>query len=217
MASARRGTIRLRGGALACAVALLALAGCGGSDSASNGSSSPSAPSISGQPVSQVAVGQRYSFTPTVNNSSGRAVSFSIQNKPAWATFSIATGELTGTPTSAGTYSGVVISVSDGTSSSSLAPFTITVGAAGPGTVSLSWLAPTTNTDGTALTNLAGYIIEYGTNAAELTQTVTLPGPSMTSYTLQGLSSGTWYFAIVAYTTGGSESQLSNVVSTTVT
>ncbi len=49
-----------------------------------------------------------------------------------WATFSSATGQLSGTPTAAnvGSYANVVISVSDGKASAALAPFTITVAAA---------------------------------------------------------------------------------------
>ena len=213
----RRNGRGLTGGTVVlCALALLTLAGCGGSSGSSGGD--PSAPSISGSPVTQAQVGQAYSFTPSVKNSTGKAVSFSIQNKPAWASFSISTGQLTGTPTAAnvGSYSNVVISVSTGSSSSSLAPFTITVGQGGGGTATLSWAAPTTNTDGTALTDLAGYTIDYGTSAASLNQSVTVSSASTTTYTIQNLTAGTWYFTIVAYTTDGSQSPQSNVVSTTV-
>jgi Putative Ig domain len=208
----------LRGGtALLGVLALLALAGCGGGSSGSSGTD-PAAPSISGSPVTQAQVGKAYAFTPTVKNSSGRAVSFSIENKPAWASFSISTGQLTGTPTAAnvGSYANVVISASNGSSTSSLAPFTITVGAGGAGTATLSWSAPTTNTDGTALTDLGGYTIDYGTSATALNESVTIPSASTTSYTIENLSAGTWYFSIVAYTTDGSQSPQSNVVSTTV-
>ena len=37
-----------------------------------------------------------------------------------------------------------------------------------------------------------------------------------TAYTVQNLTSGTWYFAIIAVTSGGTRSALSNVVSTTL-
>jgi hypothetical protein len=84
---------------------------------------------ITGSPATSVQAGKSYSFQPTGKDSSGKALSFSVQNKPSWATFSIATGGLSGTPTAsqAGTYSNVVISASDGTSSAALAAFTITV------------------------------------------------------------------------------------------
>lgn len=69
-------------------------------------------PSIDGDPVTSIVVGNSYSFTPT---SSGGCdpVTFEIQNKPAWASFSPATGALTGTATPAGTYSNVIITVVD--------------------------------------------------------------------------------------------------------
>lgn len=159
-----------------------------------------------------------YSFTPTVQNSGREPASFSIQNKPAWMSFSIATGQLTGTPTSAdvGTYSNVVISVSNGTATTSLPPFTIAVSQRGTGMATLSWAAPTTNTDGTPLTDLAGYTIEYGTSSGALDRSVTIASPSTTIYTISDLTTGTWYFAVVAYTTEGSQSTLSGIVSTTI-
>ncbi|MEP7311012.1 MAG: putative Ig domain-containing protein [Pseudomonadota bacterium] len=80
---------------------------------ASNGNR---APTISGAPVTTVASGGSYSFQPTATDADGDTLAFTIQGKPAWASFATATGRLTGTPTAAqaGTYSGIVISVSDG-------------------------------------------------------------------------------------------------------
>ena len=80
----------------------------------------------------------------------------------------------------------------------------------------LTWTPPTENTDGTALTNLAGYRISYGVTATALTQTVQIANPSASSHTINNLATGTWHFGIKAYTTQGSESALSNVVSRTV-
>ena len=81
----------------------------------------------------------------------------------------------------------------------------------------LSWTAPTTNTNGTALTDLAGYIILYGTSPSSLTQTVNLSSAGSTDYVVQNLTSGTWYFAIESYTNSGAVSSLSSVVSKTIT
>jgi Fibronectin type III domain len=139
---------------------------------------------------------------------------------PAWATFSIATGQLSGTPaaTDVGTYSGIVISVSDGVSSAALPAFSIAVTAAQPppGNATLKWTVPTSNTNGTALTDLSGYTISYGTSPTALTQSVTITDPTMTSYTITGLAAGTWYFAIAATASDGMQSALSNVVSATI-
>ena len=84
------------------------------------------------------------------------------------------------------------------------------------GTATLSWQAPTTNTDGAALTDLAGYRIYYGMNADDLTQTVQLTSVGLQTYVIEDLGSGTWYFAIKAVTRTSVESALSDVVSKTI-
>ena len=137
------------------------------------------------------------------------------------ASISIATGRLSGTPQSSnvGTYPGIVISVSDGTTSAALPAFSIAVqnsATSGSGTASLKWTIPTTNTNGTPLTDLAGFTISYGTSAGALTQTINVDSATTTTYTVQGLAAGTWYFTITAYASDGTESAPSNVASVTV-
>jgi hypothetical protein len=85
------------------------------------------------------------------------------------------------------------------------------------GSATVSWSAPTTNSDGSALTDLAGYRVYYGESATALTQSVNISSASTTSYVVQGLASGTWYFAVTAVTNTGAESARSAVVSKTVT
>lgn len=84
---------------------------------------------------------------------------------------------------------------------------------AGTGAASLTWTAPTRNTDGSSLTNLAGYRISYGTNQDELVQTVQIENPGTTAYTVDRLAPGTYFFAVRAYTSSGTESANSNVES----
>ncbi|WP_040392170.1 S-layer family protein, partial [Cellvibrio sp. BR] len=87
------------------------------------------APTISGTPTTSINQGAPYSFIPTAVDGDGDGLTFSINTTPAWASFNPATGALTGTPTNAdvGTTSGIVISVSDGTLSTSLSAFDLTV------------------------------------------------------------------------------------------
>ena len=211
---------------IVCGLAVLgALAGCGGSGSGSTSAfaAAPStksvALSVSGTPAATVTAGQAYSFTPTVRGG-GAAVTYSIQNTPSWASFNTSTGQLSGTPqaANAGTYSNIIISVSDNGSSASLPPFAITVAEANSatGTADVSWTPPTTNTDGSTLTDLAGYNIYYGTSSTALTQKVQVSNVGVTNYVISGLASGTWYFAVTAYTTAGAESSLSDVASKTI-
>lgn len=180
-------------------------------------STQAAAPTISGNPATSVNVGSAYAFTPTTTAPSGSSLTFSIQNKPSWASFNTTTGALTGTPAAgdAGSYASIVITVSDGTGSASLPAFTIAVNQVSSGTATLQWTPPTENTDGTSLTNLAGYKVYYGTSASSLTHVVQLANPGLTSYTVGNLSSGTWYFALSAYTSSGTESSLSSVISGT--
>ncbi|HEY6924414.1 MAG TPA: putative Ig domain-containing protein [Steroidobacteraceae bacterium] len=180
-------------------------------------------PTISGTPATTAQAGTAYSFTPTAHDASGKTLSFSVQNKPSWAAFSIATGQLSGTPTTSnvGTYANIIITVSNGTTSAALAAFTITV-AADPstsqkvGTATVKWTPPSKNTDGSPITNLSGYVISYGTNANMLSQTISVTAPSATSYTVQNLGQGTWYFAVSATASDGTTSVLSSVVSKTI-
>jgi len=174
---------------------------------------------ISGTPPSSVNVGAAYAFTPTASGgASGATLTFSIQNKPAWASFNTGTGALTGTPPAAdaGTYSNIVISVSDGTNTASLPAFSITVSQVSSGSATLNWTSVTQNTDGSPLSDLAGYRVRYGTSPTKLGTVVTLSASSGTTYMVSNLSSGTWYFAVTAYASDGSESALSNVGSKTI-
>ncbi len=89
-------------------------------------------PTISGTPASTVTSGQAYAFQPTASDADRQTLRFGIANKPAWASFDTTTGRLSGTPAvaNAGTYSNIVISVSDGVDTVSLPAFAITVVAA---------------------------------------------------------------------------------------
>src|SRR5690606_15305949 len=85
---------------------------------------------ISGTPATSVNEDSAYSFIPTASDVDvGDTLTFSIANKPSWASFNTSTGALTGTPTNddVGTNSGIVISVSDGIASADLTSFSITV------------------------------------------------------------------------------------------
>jgi hypothetical protein len=170
-------------------------------------------PVLSGTPPTSVTAGNAYAFRPTGSDPEGRTLTWSITNRPSWATFSTSSGALTGTPSSSqvATYSNIVISASDGTNRTSLPSFNIAVNAAGSstGSATLSWTPPTSNTNGTTLSNLAGYRIYYGTSSSNLSRTIQVANAGVTRYVVPDLSAGTWYFAVRAYTSTG-ESANSN-------
>jgi hypothetical protein len=87
---------------------------------------------------------------------------------------------------------------------------------AGTGTAALAWAAPTHNTDGSPITDLAGYHIYYGADQSAPSQTVDIPGATATSYVVQGLAPGTYYFTVVAYNSLGVDSTESNVAVKTI-
>ena len=88
--------------------------------------------SISGTPANTALAGQTYSFTPSAHDARDRTLIFAIANKPAWATFSASSGQLSGTPSAAdvGAYADIVIAVSDGRRTATLPAFTLQVNAA---------------------------------------------------------------------------------------
>jgi Putative Ig domain len=204
--------------------AAVILGGCNNDTSGSNGdavnaSSAPSAVAnggltISGSPASSVAAGSSYSFRPTAGDARGTALTFAIKNQPGWARFDPTTGTLAGTPTTAyvGSSAQIVISVSDGSATAALAAFSIEVTQTTAGTAALSWMVPTAVTG----TELAGYHIYYGESSTQLTQVVDISDPGSTSFVVDNLASGAWYFAIKSYTSSDVESSLSAIVSVTI-
>lgn len=176
------------------------------------------APTISGTPPSIVNVDQSYSFTPTASDPDGDTLTFSIQNMPPWAQFNSASGALSGTPQAgdAGSYANISISVSDGNLSDTLPEFTITVNQVSLGSVTLNWTPPTQNTDGSILTNLAGYKIYYGTSPDNYPNQITINNPGITSTVVDNLTPNTWYFVSTAFNSSGMESDFSNVATRTI-
>ncbi len=169
------------------------------------------APQIAGSPATEVAVGQAFNFTPSATDADGDSLTFSIDSKPGWASFDANTGRLWGTPTNAdvGSHEQIVISVSDGANTRALPGFTVSVVQQSNGSAALAWDPPTQNTDGSALTNLKGYKIHYGTQSGQYDATVTVNNAGVTSYVIENLAPGTYFFAISAITTSGVESEMS--------
>lgn len=202
------------------------LAACGGGGSSSSGSSATTgapaaaapvnrAPTIQGTPTTTAATGQPWSFVPVASDPDGDALTFTVTNRPAWASFDARTGRLAGTPAAAdqGSIRDVTIAVSDGRASATLAPFTLTVAPAAAGSTTVFWDAPRTNTDGSALVDLAGFRIAYGTDASNLDRSVDVPDPAASSRRVDGLAPGQWHFSVVAYNRDGVEGLPSAIAS----
>jgi len=179
------------------------------------------APRISGTPSRTARVGAGYSFKPRAFDADRQRIWFLIVNKPAWATFDRQTGRLSGTPRAfhAGrTTRGVRIAVTDGYSRTWLPAYSLQVGGSpvGSGSARLSWSAPTRNTDGSRVTSLRGFVIEYGTRRDQLNGRLDVRGESVRAAVVEDLAPATWYFGVRAVSTAGIESGLSELVSTTI-
>jgi hypothetical protein len=172
---------------------------------------SNSAPAISGVPDATTLQERAYDFLPTADDPDGDTLSFSVTNLPRWATFDTTSGRLFGTPGlgDIGLYSDIRIDVSDGQANTVLPVFAVEVMAYASGTTTLSWAAPTQNTDGSPLLDLAGYEIHWGSQSGGYSSSVELSNPGIATYMIENLTAGTHYFAIKAVTTQGMASAFS--------
>lgn len=211
--------------------ALLALGGCldkkssnenfgvsGGPGGSLPPSTNNRAPTISGNPPAIVTVGDTYSFTPSASDPDGDTLTFSIQNRPVWASFDSGTGRLIGTPTfgDIGSFASIRISVSDGQATASIPDFAVDVTQVAAESVTLSWTAPTDNEDGTTLNDLAGYNIYWGRSSGNYPNTIRVDNPGITSYVVENLSPDTYFFSAAAFNSAGVESRLSGEAVATV-
>ena len=196
---------------------------CGGGSSPSSSGTQPpttnNTPTISGSPLTTMIQGQSYSFTPIADDADGDALTFSIIGNPGWLSINSSTGSLSGTPgnTDIGTTTGITITVSDGTASASLPPFTLIVTAIPQSSATIRWVTPTTNADGSALGDLAGFRIFYGNSSGSYPFNSVVDSPAAASVVLQNLAAGTWFFSVKAVDSHGNESSLSAEVSKVIT
>jgi hypothetical protein len=131
-----------------------------------------------------------------------------------WTTSDATAGQQTTAALSATTI--FSITCSNGAGSTAQGSVTVTVTPVTTGTATLSWVAPTKNTNGTPVTTLTGYVISYGNSASDLTHSVSVGGGSTTTYEVTGLTTGTWYFAVAAVAADGTTSTPSAVGSKTI-
>ena len=176
----------------------------------SAGATGNTPPSIGGNPPLSAGVGDAYAFNPQASDSDGDSLTFSVTNKPAWASFNASSGRLSGTPRAGdeGTYNNIRITASDGTAADSIS-FSVTVTSISTGSATLSWIPPQQNTDGSALTDLAGYRIYYGTESQNYPNRIEINNAGLTTYVVENLSPDTYFFAATAVNAAGVESDFS--------
>jgi hypothetical protein len=181
---------------LLCALVTLPLAACGGG---SDGSSSAASTSANTDTTAALVSPNAGVIDRTTGVDNTASVASAASNTTSTAPATAAT-----TPASATT-------TSSGTVTKTAAPVKTVNGVA-----TLDWLPPTENSDGSVLTNLAGYTVYYGTSPDNLAQSVKVTNPGLTAYAVTGLTSGIWYFAVTSYSADGVESSRTTTVSTQI-
>jgi len=219
-----------------CTLATLTLAACGGGEAGSSSAAaaattsdataSDSSASLVSSNVGMIDRSQGIdttATTATVANtgaaSTGATVASSTSSSSGTASSvttttantTPASGTTSGTTSVTGTTTTTTTTVAANNKSTAPVKTTTTNGVA-----TLDWLPPTENSDGSALTNLAGYTVYYGTSPGSLTQSIKVTNPGLTAYTVTNLSTGTWYFAVTSYSSTGVESTRTGTVSTTI-
>ena len=81
------------------------------------------------------------------------------------------------------------------------------------GSAILTWNPPTTYSDGSVLTDLSGYRVYWGTVLGTYPNSYQINNGGVSSYTVNGLSAGRWYFKVTALAGGGQESDPTPVLS----
>ena len=119
----------------------------------------------------------------------------------------VASGGWSGTKAASGTQT---LSAINGTTN-----FTLTCSWSS-GSAVVAWKAPTTNTDGSTLVNLAGYRVYYGTSSSSFPQSVTVNNVAALNASITPLTAGTWYFKVRALNSNQVESADSNIASKAV-
>jgi hypothetical protein len=176
-------------------------------------------PTISGSPSTTAIEGSAYVFQPNVFDADGDKLAFGISNRPSWASFDSSNGRLSGTPAvgDAGTYSNILISVSDGLVPTKLPTFNIQVEVAqvqtGAGSFTLRWTEPVSRVDNTALfiTEIASFSIHYGTSPGIYPNSIDVDNTAQT-LTVNDLPEGTYYVVMTTIDTDGLESTYSEEI-----
>jgi hypothetical protein len=175
------------------------------------------APEISGRPDLDAIVGSHWSFQPSAADPDNDLLIYSVENAPSWTAFHPGNGLLEGTPgdEDVATWEDIVISVSDGIHAAELPAFSLKVHArdAVRGNATLSWQPPLERVDGSPVGPLSGYRILYGRTPRNYMWSAEITNPSITRFVVDNLTPGRWYFAIIAVTTDGLESEPSAEVS----
>ncbi|HET6630849.1 MAG TPA: Ig-like domain-containing protein [Woeseiaceae bacterium] len=198
--------------------AAFAIAACGGSGGGTPATGNAQQPSASGLTVTITSPNaDQIDTTDGTMNLSGTASSDAGVTSVAWTSDKGHAGTASGTdswtvdqvPLDLGANT-IIVTATDGAGDTRSDTIVINRESTGTGSATLSWEAPTQRTDGTALTDLAGYTIHYGRMSGVYDYQIDVNTPGVMTYVIENLVPGDWYFALTAYDSAGLVSDLSN-------
>ena len=199
-------------------MAAFSIAACGGSGGGAPGTDTAQQPSPSGLSVAITAPdADQVDTTDDVMSLSGTASSDAGVTAVTWTSDKGHTGTAAGTdswsveliPLELGANT-ITVNATDGEGDTSADTIVINRESTSGGAATLSWEAPTERTDGTALTDLAGYTIHYGRMSGVYDYQIDVNTAGIATYVIENLVPGDWYFAMTAYDSEGMASELSN-------
>ena len=162
--------------------------------------------------VSSAAIAQTtpsITFTANVTTGNGSVTPVLTWSTTPAAQSCTASGDWTGTKAASGTQTLAAITKS--------ATYNLSCSWPGQSSITVKWTPPTTNTDGSALTDLAGYKVYYGTSSTmSNNQVKDVTGGTTTQTVLSPLVAGTWYIVASAYNAAGVESDKTAIISKTL-
>jgi hypothetical protein len=194
------------------------IAACGGGGGGAPGTGNAQPPSASGLTIAITSPNaDQIDTTDEVMNISGTASSDAGVTAVSWSSDKGQAGTAIGTdswtvdqvPLELGANT-ITVTATDAAGDSRTDTIVINRESKGTGTATLSWEAPTQRTDGTALTDLAGYTIHYGRMSGVYDYQIDVNTPGVATYVVENLVPGDWYFSLSAYDSAGLESDFSN-------
>lgn len=96
---------------------------------------------------------------------------------------------------------------------SAMAATAATQSETGVGSATLSWLPPIEDVNGSSSTRLASYRIDYGQQPEALDRNIHIDNPSLSTYVIDNLASGVWFFRLVAIGVDGVEGKPTEIIS----
>ena len=172
------------------------------------------APSVTSPGAQSTEVGSSVNLSIVASDIDDDTLSYSATGLPSGLSIASGTGVISGTPGIAGS-NAVSVSVSDG-SESTVVGFGWEITEIRLGSATVSWDVPTTNADGSLLTDLAGFRVHYRDALGVYSRTAIINDASATSVLIDELEPGTWFFAVTAVDLADNESAPSAEVSKVV-